>query len=171
MFSEDRTITDDHCVKLKDKCYQPCPSCPDECPRNVTKEVRDECKKGHEAYFYSPMMEYKLKCLPFTSSTSSAEVQFYGALIGNICVGFLADKFGRRRMLLISLLVGIPTLFFSAFLDGIAYFYIGRVIVGITIAGTMAVGWAFAAEMISPKHRFKLRAFTSWVCLKLITFY
>ncbi|EYC31430.1 hypothetical protein Y032_0004g2148 [Ancylostoma ceylanicum] len=126
---------DDHCVKLKDKCYQPCPSCPDECPKNVTKEVRDECKRGHEAYFYSPMMEYKLKCLPFTSSTSSAEVQFYGALVGNMCVGLLADKFGRRRMLLISLIVGIPTLFLSAFLDGIAYFYIGRAILGITIAG------------------------------------
>ncbi|EPB80758.1 hypothetical protein ANCCEY_00164 [Ancylostoma ceylanicum] len=44
-------------------------------------------------------------------------------------------------MLLISLTVGIPTLFFS---------------------GTMAVGWAFCAELISPKHRFKLRTFTSW---------
>ncbi|EPB80761.1 hypothetical protein ANCCEY_00167 [Ancylostoma ceylanicum] len=33
---------------------------------------------------------------------------------------------------------------------------------------TMAVGWAFSAEMISPKHRFKLRAFTSWTNGRLL---
>ncbi|PIO64327.1 hypothetical protein TELCIR_14051, partial [Teladorsagia circumcincta] len=27
---------------------------------------------------------------------------------------------------------------------------------------TMTVGWTYCAEMISPKHRFKLRTFTSW---------
>ncbi|EYC31428.1 hypothetical protein Y032_0004g2147 [Ancylostoma ceylanicum] len=32
----------------------------------------------------------------------------------------------------------------------------------------MAVGWAFSAEMISPKHRFKLRAFTSWTNGRLL---
>ncbi|EYC31422.1 hypothetical protein Y032_0004g2144 [Ancylostoma ceylanicum] len=159
---------DDHCVKLKDKCYEPCPSCPDECPKNVSKEAREECKKGHEAYFLSPMMEYKLKCLPFTSSTSSAEVQYLGALVGNLFVGILADRFGRRRMLLISLTVGIPTLFFSAFLNGIGFFYFGRTLLGVTIAGTMAVGWAFCAELISPKHRFKLRTFTSWTNGRLL---
>ncbi|EYC31425.1 hypothetical protein Y032_0004g2146 [Ancylostoma ceylanicum] len=159
---------DDHCVKLKDKCYEPCPSCPDECPKNVTKQVRDQCKKEHEANFYSPLMEYRLKCLPFTSSTSSAEVQFDGVLVGSMCVGLLADRFGRRRMLLISLLVGIPALFLSAFLDGIAYFYIGRAAVGITIAGVLAVGWPFSAEMISSKHRFKLRTFSSWTNGRLL---
>ncbi|KAL6739978.1 hypothetical protein Aduo_013372 [Ancylostoma duodenale] len=159
---------DDHCVKLKDKCYEPCPSCPDECPKNVTKEAREECKKGHEAYFLSPMMEYKLKCLPFTSSTSSSEVQYLGALVGNLFIGILADRFGRRRMLLISLTVGIPTLFFSGFLNGIGWFYAGRTLLGVTIAGTMAVGWAFCAELISPKHRFKLRTFTSWTNGRLL---
>lgn len=47
------------------------------------------------------------------SRTSSAEVQYYGALVGNLFVGLVADRFGRRRMLLISLAVGIPTLFLS----------------------------------------------------------
>ncbi|KAK6748977.1 hypothetical protein RB195_001534 [Necator americanus] len=159
---------DDHCVKLKDKCYEPCPSCPDECPKNVTKAEREECKKSHEAYFWSPMMEYKQKCLKFTASTSSSEVQFYGALIGNMFMGFLADRFGRRRILMLALIVGIPTLVLSAFLNGIAYFYFGRFILGITIAGTMSVGWAFCAEIVSSKHRFKLRAFTSWTNGRLL---
>ncbi|KHJ95341.1 hypothetical protein OESDEN_04714 [Oesophagostomum dentatum] len=34
--------------------------------------------------------------------------------------------------------------------------------------GTMAVGWAFCAEMISPQHRFKLRTFTSWTNGRLL---
>ncbi|RCN49990.1 hypothetical protein ANCCAN_03818 [Ancylostoma caninum] len=114
------------------------------------------------------MMEYKLKCLPFTSSTSSSEVQYLGALVGNLFIGILADRFGRRRMLLICLTVGIPTLIFSVYLNGIGWFYAGRTLLGVTIAGTMAVGWAFCAELISPKHRFKLRTFTSWTNGRLL---
>ncbi|KHJ95342.1 transporter, major facilitator family protein [Oesophagostomum dentatum] len=160
---------DDHCVKIKNKCYEPCPTCPDECPKNVTKEVRDECIAEKEIYFYSPMMEYKINCPGGMGEIMScSETQYLGALLGNMFVGFLADKYGRRRMLIISLLAGIPFLIFSALFDSVVAFYIFRFLVGVSVAGTMAVGWAFCAEMISPKHRFKLRTFTSWTNGRLL---
>ncbi|KAK6034346.1 hypothetical protein COOONC_28149 [Cooperia oncophora] len=71
-------------------------------------------------------------------------------------------------MLLVSLCLGIPFLVLSGVFDSIALFYLFRFLLGITIAGTMSVGWAFCAEMISPRHRFKLRTFTSWTNGRII---
>ncbi|KAK5983555.1 MFS domain-containing protein, partial [Trichostrongylus colubriformis] len=152
---------DGHCVKIRNRCYEPCPTCPDLC-HNTTKANRDACIKKYNYYFYSPSMEYRVKCIDFYKSVSIAETQYLAVLIGNCFVGYIADKFGRRRMLLIALCAGIPFLVLSAVFDGVFAFYLFRFLLGLTIAGTMAVGWAYCAEMISPRHRFKLRTFTSW---------
>ncbi|KIH55079.1 hypothetical protein ANCDUO_14769, partial [Ancylostoma duodenale] len=42
---------------------------------------------------------------------SATSVQYAGVLIGNFIVGYCADKFGRRLVLLAALLLGIPELF------------------------------------------------------------
>uniref|UniRef100_A0A7I4YMB9 MFS domain-containing protein n=1 Tax=Haemonchus contortus TaxID=6289 RepID=A0A7I4YMB9_HAECO len=165
---------DDHCVKIVGKCYQPCPSCPDVC-LNSTGPDRASCMEGHSYDFYSPMMEYRLKCRDdFYGSFSIAECQYLGVLIGNCFVGYLGDKLGRRLMLLAALCTGIPFLVLSAVFDSIPAFYAFRFLLGFTIAATMSVGWAFCAEMISPKHRFKLRTFTSWtngrILMSILTF-
>ncbi|EPB80764.1 hypothetical protein ANCCEY_00170 [Ancylostoma ceylanicum] len=43
----------------------------------------------------------------------------------------------------------------------IAY-YVLRFAIGLSVAGTMSVGWTYCSEMISPQHRFKLRTITSY---------
>lgn len=149
------------CVAIHNKCYQDCPTCPDVCSN--TTETREECVKSHDYYFWSAQMEYKVKCEDnFFGSVSIAEAQFSGLLLGNFFVGYIADKFGRRLMLLIALLLGIPILVLSGAVVSRSAFYMLRFLLGICIAGTMSVGWAYCSEMISPKHRFKLRTFTSW---------
>ncbi|KAK5985484.1 MFS domain-containing protein, partial [Trichostrongylus colubriformis] len=152
----------DHCVKIYQRCFQPCPSCPDVCA-NTTGVDRDACQEGHHYYFYSPMMEYSIKCKDFFKHFSIAEAQYVGVLIGNCFAGYIGDKFGRRRMLLIALCLGIPFLVLSASFNSLPLFYMFRFLLGCTIAATMSVGWAYCAEMISPRHRFKLRTYTSWV--------
>ncbi|KAK5975152.1 MFS domain-containing protein, partial [Trichostrongylus colubriformis] len=114
------------------------------------------------------MMEYSIKCKDFFKHFSVAEAQYVGVLIGNCFVGYIADTFGRRRMLLIALCFGIPFLVLSASFNSLPLFYMFRFLLGCTIAATMSVGWAYCAEMISPRHRFKLRTFTSWTNARII---
>ncbi|KHJ95340.1 transporter, major facilitator family protein, partial [Oesophagostomum dentatum] len=105
---------------------------------------------------------------PKTFRVSSTTIQYIGVLLGNCFVGFLADNYGRRRVLLGALLVGIPDLVFSGVFVSLRLYYFFRFLVGISVAATMCIGWAYFAEMISPQHRFKLRTFTSWTNARLI---
>lgn len=163
----------DHCVKIEHKCWQDCVNCTNVCANKTDAEL-SACKDSHHYYFWSPMMEYQVRCRDYYSSFSIAESQYAGVLLGNFFVGYLADRFGRRLVLLGALIIGIPILALSGAIVDILAFYVLRFMLGITIAATMAVGWAYSAEMISPRHRFKLRTFTSWtngrIIMTLLTF-
>ncbi|KAL6739982.1 hypothetical protein Aduo_013376 [Ancylostoma duodenale] len=152
---------DDHCVTIKGKCYEDCPTCPDVCP-NTTAEARAHCIKENQPYFESAAMEYQIYCKRFFKSFSAASVQYTGLLVGNFIAGYNADRFGRRLVLLAALLLGIPELFLCGIIKSLIAFYVLRFAVGLSIAGTMVVGWTYCSEMISPQHRFKLRTITSY---------
>ncbi|RCN49995.1 hypothetical protein ANCCAN_03823, partial [Ancylostoma caninum] len=99
-------------------------------------------------------------------SFSATSVQYAGVLIGNFIVGYCADKFGRRLVLLAALLLGIPELFLCGIIKNLIVYYVLRFAIGLSVAGTMSVGWTYCSEMISPQHRFKLRTITSYVSSK-----
>jgi DHA1 family tetracycline resistance protein-like MFS transporter len=69
-------------------------------------------------------------------------------------VGNLSDRFGRRPILLISLFgFGIDYLFLS-FAPNIGWFFVGRVIAGITGA-SFTTGAAYIADISTPENRTK----------------
>uniref|UniRef100_A0A183FRT6 MFS domain-containing protein n=1 Tax=Heligmosomoides polygyrus TaxID=6339 RepID=A0A183FRT6_HELPZ len=142
----------------KNKCME-CPDCPDLCA-NVTAPAECVAKYSH-AYYKSAAMEFNIYCKPGWKDFRPAFAQYFGVLIGNIILGWVADKMGRRKTYLVSLFIGIPALALSAF-DSIAAFYFLRALTGIGIAGTMVVGWAYFSELVSPHQRFKLRTFSNW---------
>ncbi|EYC31435.1 hypothetical protein Y032_0004g2152 [Ancylostoma ceylanicum] len=153
---------DDHCVSIKGKCYEDCPTFPDVCPNTTAAEARAYCVRENQPYFESAAMEYQIYCKPFYKSFSAASVQYAGVLIGNFIAGYSADRFGRRLVLLGTLLLGIPELFLCGIINSLFAFYVLRFAVGLSVAGTMSVGWTYCSEMISPQHRFKLRTITSY---------
>ncbi|PIO52882.1 hypothetical protein TELCIR_25805, partial [Teladorsagia circumcincta] len=63
-----------------------------------------------------------------------AFAQYIGVLIGNIILGWVADRIGRRKTYVISLFIGIPALALSGVFDSIAMFYFLRALTGIGIA-------------------------------------
>ncbi|KAK6748985.1 hypothetical protein RB195_001536 [Necator americanus] len=152
---------DGHCTTIRGKCYEGCATCPDVCS-NITIAAHEECVKDNNPYFKSAAMEYQIYCRPFFKSISAASVQYTGVLVGNFIVGYAADRFGRRFVLLVTLLLGIPELFLGGIINNLPVYYILRFAVGMSVAGTMSVGWTYCSEMISPKHRFKLRTVTSY---------
>ncbi|WKY04739.1 hypothetical protein Q1695_005614 [Nippostrongylus brasiliensis] len=157
----------EHCFKVSHKCYEHCADCPDVC-YNGTNAEKEACIADSQPYFYSSAMEYRPFCDEFYRAFSSTTIQYLGVLLGNCFAGILADRYGRRLILLLALAFGIPDLVLSAVFVSLPVFYAFRFLVGISIAATMTVGWAYCAEMISARHRFKLRTFTSWTNGRLI---
>ncbi|WP_179413898.1 TCR/Tet family MFS transporter [Mucilaginibacter sp. E4BP6] len=77
-----------------------------------------------------------------------ASMQFlFAPLIGN-----LSDKFGRRPVLLCSLLGFSVDYLFSAFAPTIAWLFVGRIVAGITGA-SFTTGSAYIADISSPEKR------------------
>ncbi|CAJ0601131.1 unnamed protein product [Cylicocyclus nassatus] len=158
---------DDHCFKVTAKCYADCPDCADVCS-NSSLIGEDLCRANNRPYFYSAAMEYEQFCDSFYKAFSSSTVQYLGVLLGNCFVGFFADKYGRRKVILIALSLGIPNLVLSGVVMKLHFYYMFRFLLGISVSATQCIGWAYFAEMISPKHRFKLRTFTSWTNARLL---
>ncbi|XGW31635.1 hypothetical protein V3C99_010080 [Haemonchus contortus] len=146
----------------KNRCME-CPNCPDLCANATLPAAKAECvAKYSHAYYKSAAMEFNLYCKPGWKDFRPAFAQYFGVLIGNIILGWVADKIGRRKTYLISLFIGIPALALSGAFDNIAVFYFLRAVTGIGIAGTMVVGWAYFSELVSSHQRFKLRTFSNW---------
>ena len=78
---------------------------------------------------------------------------FLGMLIGAAVFGRLADKYGRRRVLLIT--VGCDAVFglLSAFSPNFAILLSLRFLTGIAVGGTLPVDYAMMAEFLPSKNR------------------
>lgn len=68
-------------------------------------------------------------------SYGPAFAQYSGVLLGNIVLGHVADKWGRRKTFIFSLLIGIPALCLSATFDSLPLFFAFRALTGVGIAG------------------------------------
>lgn len=70
-------------------------------------------------------------------------------------LGALSDRFGRRPVLIVSLAGAAADYLLMAAAPGLLWFYIGRIIAGITGAN-MVVATAYATDLTSPSDRAKI---------------
>lgn len=77
----------------------------------------------------------------------------FGALFGAIISGRLADKFGRRRMLLVAATAFIIGTTATTFADNIQILIFGRLIIGLAIGISSYTTPLFISEMAPAKHR------------------
>ena len=76
-----------------------------------------------------------------------------GVLFGVLVPGFLVDKFGRKRMMFLTMLVsGVSTLT-SAFVPSYTAFLVTRVFSGFGTLGTFVSMCILAVEITSAKHK------------------
>ncbi len=74
-----------------------------------------------------------------------------GAIMGNIVAGGLADRFGRRRILMITALLFVISAIFTAFAFDIVSFIIARVIGGLGVGMAILIAPMYIAE-IAPRN-------------------
>lgn len=77
----------------------------------------------------------------------------FGAMAGNITAGPLSDKFGRKKLLIITALLFTVSALWSAFATNYISFVIARIIGGIGIGGAILIAPIYIAEIAPPKLR------------------
>ena len=79
-------------------------------------------------------------------------ILYIGWGVGGMCLTYLADKFGRKRILFSTILVCAVIPWASAFANNVAVFIIGRAITGCALVGLMAI-FVLATENVGPRFR------------------
>lgn len=99
------------------------------------------------------------------SSTGTALVigsGFFGMFVGAIVFGALADRFGRRRMFLVNLLVFSGFTLLAAFAPGLGWLAVLRFGAGLGLGAELTLADTYLSEMV-PAHargRYLARAYT-----------
>ena len=78
---------------------------------------------------------------------------FLGMLIGAAVFGRLADRYGRRKVLLITVALDAVFGILSAFSPSFAVLLVFRFLTGIAVGGTLPVDYAMMAEFLPSKNR------------------
>lgn len=73
--------------------------------------------------------------------------------------GWLGDRYNRRNMLIVALLVFCLGSFFSALADSMAMLIMGRVIQGLGGGGLMSLSQALISELIPPRQRARFQGY------------
>ncbi len=77
----------------------------------------------------------------------------FGAMVGNITAGPLSDKFGRKKILILTALLFTISALWSAFATNYISFVIARIIGGVGIGGAILIAPIYIAEIAPPKLR------------------
>jgi sugar porter (SP) family MFS transporter len=77
----------------------------------------------------------------------------FGAMAGNISAGPLSDRFGRKKILIVTAILFTVSALWSALATGYTEFIIARIIGGIGIGGAILIAPIYIAEVAPPKLR------------------
>lgn len=83
----------------------------------------------------------------------------FGAMAGNLLAGPMADKFGRKSVLLVVAALFAISASWSALATGYTEFVIARIIGGVGIGGAILIAPIYIAEIAPPKLRGSLVSF------------
>jgi MFS family permease len=93
--------------------------------------------------------------ITLTEAGSIASASYFAAAIGGWLGGWLCDRFGRARILIVTILWFSVFSFLSGFAQNYEQMLVIRVLHGIGFGAEWAVGAVLLGEMINPKHRGK----------------
>ncbi|XP_031557646.1 organic cation transporter-like protein [Actinia tenebrosa] len=116
------------------------------CCNNCTNYVFD-------GPFTSTVSEWNLLCDRAYLGASIQSSYFAGMLVGSIVSGWIADSFGRRTSIFLSLAFIILFGVGSSFANSIPLLIFLRFFVGFSLAGCMLTQFVYIVEMVGPNKR------------------
>uniref|UniRef100_A0A3Q3W473 Major facilitator superfamily (MFS) profile domain-containing protein n=1 Tax=Mola mola TaxID=94237 RepID=A0A3Q3W473_MOLML len=97
--------------------------------------------------------EWNLVCSQKWMNKATATIFFIGVMFGAPLFGFLSDRFGRRRLLLVSYLSSMTFAVLSAVSPTYIMFVIMRFFTGMSLAGISIISIVLNVEWVSIEHR------------------
>lgn len=97
--------------------------------------------------------EWDLVCSRKGMNKATATIFFIGVMIGAPLFGFLSDRFGRRRLLLVSYISSLMFAVLSAFSSSYIMFIIMRFLTGMSLAGISIISIALNVEWCCIERR------------------
>ncbi|WP_340690407.1 MFS transporter [Hydrogenobacter thermophilus] len=111
-----------------------------------------------EVVIVSAVLKPMSKALNFTPTQSSLMVSGFllGAIIGSFLFGYLADKYGRKKLFLLTLLLYAGGTFLTGFANSFESALFFRIIAGAGIGGEFAAIHSAIDEFVPSRHRGKV---------------
>ncbi|XP_008285702.1 solute carrier family 22 member 7-like, partial [Stegastes partitus] len=97
--------------------------------------------------------EWDLVCDKKTVNKATATIFFIGVMIGAAVFGYLSDRFGRKKMLLLSYMITSVFGFASAFSYNFPMFAAMRFFTGLGISGISIISIVLSIEWVDIRHR------------------
>ncbi|XP_073237426.1 uncharacterized protein [Porites lutea] len=107
----------------------------------------------YEDTFTSTVTEWDLICDKSILGSVSSSVIFAGWLIGNVLLGWISDKFGRRKPLYFTVCLAAVFGFAGAFSPLFWLFVSARFFVGFMLGGSGLVQFVLITELVGIQHR------------------
>lgn len=153
--------TVDHRCRLPgesvDALFQDAPKAEDRCSYvgpggNVTS-----CDRGwvydRSVFGSSAVMDWDLVCDSKALRATAQALFMLGVFVGSFVFGYLSDRFGRKPVFMLSVLLQ----FLFGLASGVApeywTFAVARMFVGMTTSGVFLVSYVLAMEMVGPRFR------------------
>ncbi|NP_001085967.1 solute carrier family 22 (organic anion transporter), member 7 L homeolog [Xenopus laevis] len=115
------------------------------------------CTEGWEydlsTFSSTTVTQWDLVCERKGLNQAAATFFFMGLTVGSIISGYLSDRFGRRKILLVSFLISTVFGVMSSFSVSYIMFSIGRFICGVGLMGMTLISITLALEWTDVAHR------------------
>lgn len=114
-------------------------------------------KFSHDLLTSTAVEDMQMVCANEWKRNAAQTVYMGGMLVGSFPIGILSDKFGRRPLLMVTLLFlgvgGCLPYFFPADPSFYPFFVLARFISGIGHVGTFMMSFTLSLEYVGPKYR------------------
>ncbi|KAF4533495.1 hypothetical protein B566_EDAN000980 [Ephemera danica] len=107
----------------------------------------------HSKYESSAVFEWDLVCEKAWVRASADTLFMLGVLIGSILFGYLSDKYGRRPIFFLSLVLQVVGGIVAGIAPEYYSFVFARMCVGATTSGVFLVAYVIGMEMVGPSKR------------------